>query len=297
MQTYQKQFAELQQQYMDYPRHVHIETNSFCNARCSFCPQLTMARRNRKMPASIFRKIIKDLREVPSSHPLTIYPYRMNELLTDSRIFEFLRYTNKQLPDANLYLTSNFNLASLDTFENLMTLKNVSTIQISLHSFDPGEYQQHMGLTLDRTLAAIRALLRLPNIFHVTKRIRIIRIGDSSPKDAQFAKDADRFLSSVGDVNRQKVEIVVGGRMDWLGYLKSSCKLPLDLPCCKWFEIGFDCNGIVPLCCVDWDGRRQLGNVKNQSVLEIYNQSWYRNLRLKGLLRKNITPCDCCSYG
>jgi radical SAM protein with 4Fe4S-binding SPASM domain len=57
-------------------------------------------------------------------------------------------------------------------------------------------------------------------------------------------------------------------------------------------------DGLVVPCCFDKDAMHQLGNTKNQSFKEIWNNENYRQFRkeiTKG--RKNIDICSNCSEG
>ena len=82
----------------------------------------------------------------------------------------------------------------------------------------------------------------------------------------------------------------------WLGYVKpDSPEIPAT-PCVRWWELSIMANGIVSLCCMDGEGKFSIGDVKENSMLEIYNQPEYRERREKLLSRKNIYPCNTCTY-
>ena len=57
-------------------------------------------------------------------------------------------------------------------------------------------------------------------------------------------------------------------------------------------------NGDVPLCANDWEHREKLGNVREQSIREIYNSS--RMLEIRELMEQGrfeeIPPCKDCSF-
>lgn len=57
-------------------------------------------------------------------------------------------------------------------------------------------------------------------------------------------------------------------------------------------------DGLVVPCCFDKDALHQLGNLKNQSFKEIWNNDNYRQFRSELMKsRKNIDICANCSEG
>jgi len=54
-------------------------------------------------------------------------------------------------------------------------------------------------------------------------------------------------------------------------------------------------SGKVALCCMDGEGKHVIGDVRTQSVLEIYNSPGYRKMRQFTFSRKAAAaPCDTC---
>ncbi|MEQ9068278.1 MAG: radical SAM protein, partial [Gimesia chilikensis] len=51
--------------YMDYPRHVHLETQARCNASCNFCPYPDLNRKHTKMSDELIDKILNELTAIP----------------------------------------------------------------------------------------------------------------------------------------------------------------------------------------------------------------------------------------
>ena len=67
------------------------------------------------------------------------------------------------------------------------------------------------------------------------------------------------------------------------------------MPCNQWFDISIFCNGVVPHCCMDAKGDFPFGDVNKQSLLEIYNNPQFRNLRQNVISRDVIYPCNSCA--
>jgi radical SAM protein with 4Fe4S-binding SPASM domain len=57
-------------------------------------------------------------------------------------------------------------------------------------------------------------------------------------------------------------------------------------------------DGLVVPCCFDKDATHQLGNIKNESFKNIWNNSNYKQFRTELMKsRKNIDICSNCSEG
>ena len=287
--NYIQTFLNYQGIHMDYPRNVHIETNAKCNAKCKFCPHSVLERKNKVMPEELFYKIIKDLKEIPGNIPFAISPFKVNEPLLDNTIFEKIYYINQELPNATICLTSNFNIATPDQIEKMSKIKKLAYIWISLNSLQEDDYRDIMGLDLKKTVNNIKLLLEYNENIKFVDRIVLARVGDDTIKDKEFIEDAGKMFND-------KIEPKVTCRGEWLGYLSLNGLKCEELPCAKWFEVSITCTGEVALCCMDGKCEHPIGDVRNNSVLEIYNGSLYKELRKNAYERKYITPCKECSF-
>jgi hypothetical protein len=87
----------------------------------------------------------------------------------------------------------------------------------------------------------------------------------------------------------------VKNRATWLGQVDGSKQaVPSLLPCMQWLNITVQCDGTVPHCCMDAAGKFAFGNVKERSLLEIYNSPEVRTMREAVLGRGAIHPCNTC---
>ncbi|MFC1491983.1 SPASM domain-containing protein [Nitrospinota bacterium] len=85
-------------------------------------------------------------------------------------------------------------------------------------------------------------------------------------------------------------------RSNWLGATDDiQSPIPYALPCGSWFDINILCTGVVPLCCMDSNGDYAIGNVNENTVLEIYNKERFKNLRENEVSRESVFPCNTCA--
>ena len=91
-----------------------------CNNDCPFCPanRNNDTRKPKFMDEQLFYSIIDQLRAM--DYRGTISLFSNNEPLLDGRIFKFIEYAKKNLPDATHYLYTNGILLTLEKFSSLV---------------------------------------------------------------------------------------------------------------------------------------------------------------------------------
>ena len=72
-----------------------------------------------------------------------------------------------------------------------------------------------------------------------------------------------------------------------------------DAACWRWWELSITATGVVSHCCMDGEAAYPIGDIREQSLLEIYNAPFWRERREKLLSRKVLddrSPCSKCTY-
>jgi hypothetical protein len=81
--------------------HLDIETTTYCNRRCSYCPNSVFERSLRKnehlMAPALFRKIVDELADISFKGSLS--PHLYGEPLTDSRLISFMDYAHAMVTE------------------------------------------------------------------------------------------------------------------------------------------------------------------------------------------------------
>lgn len=129
------------------PKTVEIETTSYCNRKCVYCPNYTVGRPETPMDEKLFYRIIDSLSIWGFSGRLS--PHFYGEPLTDERLAGFMAYARKKLPNATIAIYTNGDFLSVGKYLALMEA-GVDSFRISLHS-------PSMPKLLADTLAYIKA--------------------------------------------------------------------------------------------------------------------------------------------
>lgn len=275
---------------LPFPRVIQIQTKSGCNAKCVFCPNSLVGPRltHGEMEWELFTKIAQEI----THHPVArISPYLMNEPLLDRRLGDKIRYLAERKHTATIIkINSNGALLDEEMGEQLIE-SGLDRINFSVHGIRKETYESQMvGLKLERVLENIDRFLELKKRKGATKprvRVTMVRtkaIEEELPEIMAYWKARGVRVNVRPLENRAMKEIAATG-------LNPRNWKPFSF-CNRLFEQAYILyNGDVVLCCVDWERTTILGNLKEQSLEEIWNSPRFMEIRkrylagdLKGLL-------------
>lgn len=276
--------------FMDYPSEVAFESMTLCNAACQFCPYPSLERKGEKMPDELIDKLIEDLKAIPDNIPFTISPFKVNDPFLDKRIFSICEKINRELPHARLRLFTNGTPLTEANLRKVVPLKNLHHLWISLNHHEKEAYEPLMGLSYDKVRAKLDLLHKAVEDGWFPHEVVISRVGDGSEDDANFMV----FLHET--YPRFKPWVIRKG--DWVGDIDTGDMSTPPVGCTRWFELSIMATGEVALCCMDGEGKYIIGDIRKQSVLDIYNDPGFRQMREKTATRlEAASPCDTCVYG
>jgi len=281
--------SHLRQFYLDWPHEVSIETQARCNASCTFCPYTTLDRIGERLSDEVLDRIIEELKDHP--WPFFLSPFKVNEPFLDKRLLPFCRKVNALLPKANLRLFTNGSALTEHNIDGVSDLVSVVHLWISLNDHRADEYHSLMGLDFSRTASNLDMLHTKVSQGLFTHPVVVSKVRQAmeiSALDEDFHAYVNKRWPLFG-VHLIKPD-------GWLGDIAlGSDEIP-DTGCGRWFELSITATGIVSLCCMDGKAQFPIGDVKTESLFEIYNRPSYRERRVGNLSRKGIHPCSTCSY-
>jgi len=268
------------------PHCVIIEPTNFCDKSCQLCPNRSLSRPRGMMELDLFKKIIDQL-------PLVelVFPYLMGEPLLHKDIFQMLSHCK-----------SKGMFTSLSTGGKPLNQENSKKLIAS---------------GLDHLLVSL-------NADHEEGYKAI----DSTTDFHLLLDNVERFLS----VNNGKINFTLSvintkiGLRDWKKFKKEWEKKGANVrfkffsdwkvkdpaiekfgtypsrprnkvyPCdWLWRQLHVLWDGSVVPCCFDYDRRHVLGNMKTQSLSEIWNGEEYLKIRQSHLIDGSKVPLcfDC----
>ena len=253
-------------------KHVQVQTVSWCNRSCAFCPSQTFPIERTYMELDTYEKLISELAAMNFAGRFS--PFLMNEPLLDKRLPDLVALTRKQLPDVSMVLLTNGDAITID---KCVALLRAGVNRLILSCYDDVEQVERM-----REFAREVCDLQ-PGVKNVTLWNR------------GFVTNATRQIL-VRDCTGYSVEALTNRA----GNTPDATELPqpLKLSCTRPFDqLHVRYNGDVVLCGCDWKGEVVFGNIRQQSLDECWNgdlaQEYRRHLGNKD---RALDLCSECDY-
>ena len=291
-----------------FPAVIQVQTINRCNAACKMCPYpyTTAKEEYREMPEELWQKIAEECAGEPQLQILI--PMSKNEPLLDKRLSEKIHYFKTMAQSHQMVeLVSNGDLLNDESMKRLID-SGLDMITISLNATNPVTFQKTMQkLSWEKIINNLREIKSL-DLSKINVFIRLIRQKDNYKEVDQFRRywKKEGFNVLIYNVNNRSGTVKKYERLlepqTFKLRIRNFFKRKLSqniFPVCPYaFSMAnILANGDMPLCLNDWGNREILGNVKHQSIREIYNSSKVNNLR--SLMCQNrydeIDPCRNCS--
>ena len=265
--------------YKKAPDYIQIETNILCNAKCDFCTQRQVTRRPFQMEDSVWKKIIDDTRGLG----ITYRPFLLNEPFTDKRMLDICRYI-KQDKTAKIEFNTNGELLTPQKTDELLSI-GVEIMRFSIDGYYEDKYKQRRkGLDFKTVVSNAEYFCKQAKQHKIHTDVRMIAFPDSEDEQKIFIKKWETLA--------EKVSITSLYRYPWEGQEHT-----IYNPCLKIRnEMFFYVDGRATMCCWDTSERAIIGDVKETTVLDIWNGETLHKYReyLDQGQRDKITLCSKC---
>jgi radical SAM protein with 4Fe4S-binding SPASM domain len=284
------------QDMLEFPKYVDIETINTCNARCTMCGIDFDRRALKRMPDSSFDKIVAEL-SAYRAHVERVGLVVNSEPLMDRRLAEKVA-TLKTAGVRETFITTNASLLSRRRAEELLRA-GLDTTYISIDSLDPATYEDiRRGLSFETVYRNTCEFIRLKREIHPRGTVRVWMVQRS-----EDPVEAEAFVHHWAEHLGSNDQVVVTRGYNW-GIAQDVVARqggPDDVhnrvPCLGlWTSFVIDVDGQVRMCCADQGGTTLLGDVRRQSIAEIWRGAELRRIREAHLAgqRRQIAMCDGC---
>ncbi len=271
---------------LDFPNNIQIQTTSFCNASCGFCPYPETSRSlpMGTMDEALFRTIVDQL---PGRGVVLLQPFLMNDPLMDKQIVPRLAYMKARVPEARLNITTNGALLRPAVVRELARL-DLDSIHVSSNGLTPETYRATMGLDADEVLANVNHLADALRAAGSRTRLIVTALLLKQNRDEIFlardywrARGVEFFLNPLND----RAGNLGGGRFDAMLPFDEDVNrrqlLHYDMSGCPnlYAFLGILFNGDLVTCCMDWRRTLVLGNAREQSLADLWHGHAYASMR------------------
>ena len=252
--------------------NVQIQTIDSCNAKCISCPHRLVYHSNDIIRQDVFNKFVEELKEVAANN-INIFLHLENEPLLDPYLFNRVKYIKNIIPNSNIGFVTN----GLLLYENLSNIKssNINNIMVSLDGYNADTYNivHNTNITKLDWNKMVEAYDNLYEYSLNRKNFNVIknRYYERNETPAEFLKRY--FISKNYNYTRggilKHIDKVIHNKIK--GCTKG---IPYE-----WFNLLAD--GSLILCCMDYTKSIVLGNIKHQTLEDIYNSKLYKTIMSK----------------
>ena len=278
------------------PKHFEIrfEPTTLCNYKCIYCGNKALKRKKETMSLELFKRLLdKIMNETDQYKSITFVG--IGEPLLDSGLEEKVAYSRNKYFDKFIPVTTNGSLLTVDRLDSLGRA-GVDLIRVSLQGITPEGYEKTSG----RNKKTYTTVLR--NIFNASERIQekkynielvvsVVLVGSEEINLVDVCKntfkDACSFLEiwtphNTGDcfsfrkIKKQR---------------KNTCGMLFNGP------LNVYVDGRIGLCCMEVHGKHILGDLKTQSLEEIYSSVLFKKIAAyhkNGKFKGSNLVCENC---
>lgn len=273
------------------PHLSQIEITNICNLKCPMCPRTHgMKRKLEYMDLSLFKKIIdKVCKFNPRNGNIRLQLHHFGESLLHPQLKEILLYCKSK--NVATMISSNGTVLTKEKREAI--IGNLDRIWISFDSIDKETYEKmRKGANFEDTIEKVVKLIEEKG-----NRIPLVEMSTLLHENKE---DYEKFWREKG-----VKKFIWKNYHNWRGEekIKNFTNIKLKIPngACGYLFSCFSVlvDGSVVPCCMDYNGDMIMGNLKDQSIEEIFTGDKYTFMRFNHLsgYKKYLYLCsECTNY-
>jgi radical SAM protein with 4Fe4S-binding SPASM domain len=258
-----------------FPLGVDIGTTNLCNAACIMCPHSKLKKMG-TMDMKLYKKIIDNCARL-NIKLITLSFF--GEPFLDKKIIEKIKYAKEKKMQVGLY--SNASLLNKDLSKKIIE-SGLDGITISFDGYSKETYEKiRKNLKFEVTK---RNVLELINIKNKMKKsnpkitLVLVELEENKKEIGNFYKEWKEKVDNINIINMRNWanDIQKEGTKESFHFNKKIKRKPCAL---IWLKMVVDWNGDVVLCCDDWNHSIILGNLKKQTIEEIWEGDKLKKIR------------------
>lgn len=294
---------------LDTPYTLAIDPSNVCNFKCNFCAiqykKEELPFRKQFMDIELFKKIIDDLTQFPER----LKVLRVNgqgEPLLNPNLPDMIRYAKeKKVTDFVELITNGSKLCPC--LNQKLIDSGIDRIRISIEALDSEGYKDICGANIEfsELLSNIKDLHDRSGKCEIYCKIVDVAVPTEADKNRfieLFGEICDRFfIDNViplwSDFDELKINSSVTGVHGQVVRNVNVCPFP-------FYSLIINPDGEVTVCCADWKRKLIVGDLKTESMKEIWNGKKLRDFwiaMLEGkkncfeMCRKCLLPMYDCN--
>ncbi|MFQ5739209.1 MAG: radical SAM/SPASM domain-containing protein [Acidobacteriota bacterium] len=276
--------------YPDFPDQVYVELTNVCNARCTICATPAMKRKRDIMPMPLFRKIVD---ECGRHRARKILPFLHGESLLIPNVLDYFRYVRRASPFTHLNLTTNGSRLSADLAEQILRENLLDSLIVSIDGGDKETFEKiRLNLDYDEVRSNVRRFLQRRK--ELNKSRPTVSVAMVTVEENKHTRQKLKEAWSEADQVRFSVYF------NWAGKLQNKDRTPNKINFCERLQhyITILADGRVAMCCFDSEAEYKVGDVRQQSIHEVWHSDAFNEKRqlLYNLNFDQMGLCAGCDY-
>ncbi|MDP6524778.1 MAG: radical SAM protein [Kiritimatiellia bacterium] len=266
--------------FLCFPKYLQIETVSTCNARCIMCPVEEWERDSKLMSDELYDKILKEIE--PFADWIEMITVQLDgEPLIDKKL-ESRVQALKQIGIKKVTISSNASLMTPKRAETILR-SGMDEITFSIDGATKETFELiRIGLDYDECISNVISFISLRNKLAPEVPVRI-RMAIMEQNIDEFNQYKDFWQSHMGPLDMAYGRLSHNWARGSDNYSLPDVQVESELnglPCpSPWTSLVILCDGRVPLCCIDFNASKKLGNVLDSLIQSIWQNQLMAKIR------------------
>lgn len=273
------------------PLSMYIDPCSLCNYRCIFCPQSSSSSREMfatRMDMDSFVHVVNEIAGLGALKTCNLFSF--GEPLLNPLTPDFLRIAKQREIAEKFVMTSNASLLSPDKARALVD-NGLDFLRVSIYGADTTSYRQRTGTKIDlcEIIENLRYLKEYRDSVGGALSIAVKMLDSGDPAENQRFLDAfssvgdDCFIEPLHNWHDKDMHFSSAGRAE-----RKVCPYP-------FYTLVVHADLAVSVCCPDWNKQLCIGNLRFDSLKEIWEGDKLRSLQL-ALLDQDFSSYPVCRH-
>jgi MoaA/NifB/PqqE/SkfB family radical SAM enzyme len=290
------------------PFSVYVEPTNICNFKCSYCPVHLDDYAERsgglgKLTLEACSRIYDEILTLGRLRTLNLY--MLGEPFANRSLPDFIKLAKQKDVADRVIVTSNATL--IDEAMALRTIESgLDYLRVSIYGVSDGQLQAVAGTKIpaERIISNVARLKRLRDERGSKTPFIYAKMIETADRESN-----ERFLDMFRPITDQvEIEPPMNWNMsedevDFSGFgkelhdhgyfarKKNACPFP-------FYTLVVNSDLRVTVCCVDWEKATQVGDLRTQSLKEIWHGEALNAFRLKHLRgeRHTLAACRSCTF-
>jgi MoaA/NifB/PqqE/SkfB family radical SAM enzyme len=291
------------------PMAIYMEPTNICNFRCVYCPESFADFKERsgglhRLDAAAFASVLDQIAAL--GRLKVLHFYMMGEPFVNRALPDFIRAAVDRSVADRTCVTTNATLLNAEVIDRVLA-SGLDYLRISIYGGTEEAFArrtQTPSIKLSRVVANVAALRRRRDELGATTPsiyVKMIDTGDPG-ENATFLETFRPLADEVAlepvmnwnDPDEGNLAQVSRDEMlanPYFRHAKRSCAFP-------FYTLVIHSDLRVSVCCVDWAKQAVVGDLKTESLTEIWRGDRLRDFRLAHLRgeRQTLPACAQCTY-